>query len=218
MQFECQNRCTENILATVDRHSKISCITLQETWCDESNDMTKFVLPGYTMITKFKRTEDSNHDGYVHDDFSFGEVEGNQSLVHETFGIALWRKDVNITNKYVIFCVYRVPTGLTPDLLLFIDKFTELLERFQNKKAYFCCDTNINLLEIVNKTHFNTFYENITPSGYLPQITLPTRLGSNTLIDNIFTNNIHRSHTNCILQHKLSDHQAMMCILKMVLQ
>ena len=99
--------------------------------------MTKFILPGYTMITKFKRTEVSNHGGliiYVHDDFPFGEVEGNQSLVHETLGIELWRNDVNISNTYVIFCVYRVPIGLTPDLLLFIDTFTELLERFQNLK------------------------------------------------------------------------------------
>ena len=52
-------------LATVDRHSRISCITLQETWCDESTDMTKFILPGYTMITKFKRTEVSNHGGLI---------------------------------------------------------------------------------------------------------------------------------------------------------
>ena len=111
--------------------------------------------------------------------------------------------------------VYRAPTGLTPYLLLFIDKFTELLDIFQNKKTLFCCDTNINLLDIVNKTHFNTFYENLTQSGCLPQITLPTRIGSNTitLINNIFTNNIQRSHTTCILQHKLSDHQAMICIL-----
>ena len=35
-----------------------------------------------------------------------------------------------------------------------------------------------------------------------------------SLTNNIFTNNIHRLHTNCILQHKLSDHQAMICILK----
>ena len=73
------------LLATVDRHSRISCITLQETWCDESTDMTKCILPGYTMITQFKRTEDSNHG--VHQDFSFSEIEGNQSLVHETLGI-----------------------------------------------------------------------------------------------------------------------------------
>ena len=123
---------------TVDRHSRISCITLQETWCDESTDMTEFILPSYTMITKFKRMEVSNHGGliiYVHDYFSFSEIEGNKSLVHETLGIELWHKDLNISNKYEIVCVYRVPTGLTPDLLLFIDKFTELLERFQNKKV-----------------------------------------------------------------------------------
>ena len=100
--------------------------------------MTKFILPGYTVIIKFKRTEVSNHGGliiYIHYDFSFSEVEGNQSLVHEILGIVLWYKDVNISNKYVIFCVYRVPTGRTPDLLLFIDKFTELLKIFQNKKS-----------------------------------------------------------------------------------
>ena len=147
--------------------------------------------------------------------FPFSEIEGTQSLVLETLGIELWHKYVNITNKYVIFCVYRVPTGLTPDLLLFIDKITELLDRFQNfKKTYFCGDTNMDLLEMMNKTRFNTFYANLTQSGYLPQITLPTRLCSNTLIDNIFTYNIQRSHTNCILQHKVSDHQAMICILK----
>ena len=52
-------------LVTVDRHSRIRCITLQETWCDESTDMTKCILPGYTMITKFKRTEVSNHGGLI---------------------------------------------------------------------------------------------------------------------------------------------------------
>ena len=84
-------------LATVDRHSRMSCITLQETWCDESTDMAKFILPGYIYHdNKFKRTEVSNHSGliiYVHDDFFFSEIEG----------IELWRKDVNISNKYVIF-------------------------------------------------------------------------------------------------------------------
>ena len=89
------------------------------------------------MITKFERTGVSNHGAliiYVHDDFSFSEIKGNQLLVHETLGIELWHKDLNISNKYVVVCVYRVPTGLTPDLLLFIDKFTELLDRFQNLK------------------------------------------------------------------------------------
>ena len=63
----------------------------------------------------------------------------------------MWLKYLGIRKKNVIFSVYRVPPGLTPDLLLFIDKFTELLEIFLNIKAYLCCDININLFQIENK-------------------------------------------------------------------
>ena len=40
-------------LATIDEYTRISCITLQETWCDDSSDMSKFILPGYTMVVYF---------------------------------------------------------------------------------------------------------------------------------------------------------------------
>ena len=171
------------------------CFVNLRRWGTHRDSVVKDTMPRITLI----------EDSWVLD---------QQNLDLIVMVVCIYFASYQDSNKYVIFCVYRVATGLTPDLLLFIDKFTELLEIFQNKKAFFCCNTNINLLEIVNKTHFNTFYENITQSGYLPQITLRMRLGSNTLIVNIFTNNIQRSHTNCILQHKLSDHQAMICILK----
>ena len=105
-------------------------------------------------------------------------------------GSELWHQDLNISNNHVLFSVYEVPTGLTPELMLSIEKLPELLDTFQNRKGYLCCDTNINLLKIINKTHFNTFYENLTQSDYLIQITLSTSLCSNTLIFNIFMNNI----------------------------
>ena len=60
-------------LATVDPMSHVTCITLQETWCNEFTDMTQFNITGYTMITKFKCTEVSEHGGlviYVNNDFS----------------------------------------------------------------------------------------------------------------------------------------------------
>ena len=204
-------------LATVDPMSHVTCITLQETWCNEFTDMTQFNIAGYTMITKFKCTEVSEHGGlviYVNNDFSFTEITGNQSLIHETLGIEIWLKNSRNNHKFTIFSVYRVPTGITEDLLTFIQKFTELLELVQNKRAYICCDTNIDLLQIHKKTHFSTFYENITQNGFLPMITLPTRLGGNTLIDNIFTNNIGKPHINGIFKGKISDHQMAFCILE----
>ncbi len=202
-------------LAMID--VKFNVISLQETWCDESCDMDNFIIPGYAMIIKPKSAEVSNHGGliiYIDDDFNYSEIPGNGSLIHESLGIEIWRKESKITTKYTIFSIYRVPTGLLPDLQLFIDKFTELLELYQHKNAYFCCDTNINLLEINTKPHFNTFYEDTTQLGFLPKITLPTRLGANTLIDNIFTNNVESEHISGIFQHKLSDHQAIFCIIK----
>ena len=57
--------------------------------------------------------------------------------------------------------------------------------------VYVAGDFNINLLA-VNDTQFNSdYFDSILAAGYLPTITLPTRLLQNsTLIDNIFTNNL----------------------------
>ncbi len=204
-------------LASVNVHSQFSCITLQETWCDETSDMSQFEISGYNMVIKYKSAQISDRGGliiYVHEDFYYNEIPGNHSLIHESLGIEVWRKHSKYNNKFVVFSIYRVPTGLVEDLMTFIDKFSEILETYQNRKTYVCCDTNINLLDIDSKPHFNTFYENIVQLGYLPKITLPTRLGANTLIDNIFTNNVERSHISGIFQYKLSDHQATFCMLK----
>ena len=126
----------------IDEYTRISCITLQETLCDDSSDMSKFILPGYTMITKYKRAEVSDHGGliiYVHNDFYFNEIQGNQSLTHEALGVEIWHKDSSgkMINNYVIFSVYRVPTGLTPGLLTFINNFNN------------CCD-GVNLIIIIH--------------------------------------------------------------------
>lgn len=203
-------------LSIIDSHTKISCITLQESWCTESHDLSKYTIPNYTMITKFARTEISEHSGliiYIHNDFNYKEILGNDSPIHETLGVEIWHKTLK-NNKYIIFSVYRRHTGIVADLLLFIEKFTELLNQYRHRKMYISCDTNINLLEIGSKPHFNGFYENLTQLGFLPKITLPTRFGADSLIDNIFTNHIEGSHISGNFQHKLSDHQAMFCMLK----
>ena len=52
--------------------------------------------------------------------------------------------------------------------------------------------------------------------GFFPQITRPTRLSgdSNTLIDNIFTNNFYKPHLAGILVTPVSDHLIQFCIIK----
>ena len=52
--------------------------------------------------------------------------------------------------------------------------------------------------------------------GFIPNITLPTQISETaaTLIDNIFTNNIEKSHISGVLSTHFSDHQMIFTILK----
>ena len=62
---------------------------------------------------------------------------------------------------------------------------------------------------------FNNFYKNITSSGFIPKITLPTRIcdTASFLIDSVYTNAIDKSHVCGILIHPISDHQMYFCVL-----
>ena len=83
----------------------------------------------------------------------------------------------------------------------------------QHIKAYLCGDYNINLLKINSSLHCNRFFENIITLGFFPQIARPTRLSdkSNTLIDNIFTNDFRKPHLSEILVNPISDHLMQFC-------
>ena len=79
-----------------------------------------------------------------------------------------------------------------------------------------CGDFHINLLQIQTNQHFNQFYDSLTSTGFIPKITLPTRISETSaiLIDNIFTNNIDRAHVSGILSRKFSDHQMIFSLQK----
>ena len=62
----------------------------------------------------------------------------------------------------------------------------------ENKNTYLAGDFIFDLLHTENNETFN-FFENMS-SHMLPTITIPTK---NTVIDNIFTNQIHPDMNNC---------------------
>ena len=61
----------------------------------------------------------------------------------------------------------------------------------RSHNTYMCGDYNIDLLKI-NSVQFNeNYFDSIISSGYVPTITLPSRLSDNSsLIDNVFTSNL----------------------------
>ena len=58
------------------------------------------------------------------------------------------------------------------------------------------------------------YLDNILSSGYVPSVTIPTRLSNNSsLIDNVFTTNLSPDLFSCILDVHISDHQSVILFL-----
>ena len=47
----------------------------------------------------------------------------------------------------------------------------------RHHSAYICGDFNIDLLQMYTNHYYNDFFETAVSIGFLPQITLPTRIG-----------------------------------------
>ena len=88
-----------------------------------------------------------------------------------------------------------------------------MLAQFEarNETTYVCGYYNINLLLINENINCSRFFEFILGSGYLPSITLPTRLSDNsTPIDNIIYNKQINLIFAGILGNQISDHQTIL--------
>ena len=187
----------------MNTHETISVICIQETWGHNGIDMDSFSLPNYSLVNENRRL--SNHGGliiYVHDNFSFKVLNKDMHITHtsklfESLIVEIWRNNCKY-QKYIIGSIYRLPSYVNIDIEIFTEEYTELLNNLQSRSkfVYLCGDYNIDLLKISTNNVFNKFYENITSCGFIPKITLPTRIcdTTSTLIDNVYTNAIDKSH------------------------
>ena len=210
------------LLADVNIECPISVICIQESWAHENVDMSQFLLPNYSLIFENRRL--STHGGlimYIHDNFVYKDLNqesiiSGTSTLFESHFVEIWRKTCRF-RKYVIGNVYRLPSYNAEDLSAFTNEYSDLLNRLRtrSKFVYICGDYNIDILKMCSNNNYNTFYENVISSSFAPKITLPTRIcdTTNTLIDNIYTNVLDKSHTSGILIRPISDHQMYFCIM-----
>ena len=76
---------------------------------------------------------------------------------------------------------------------------------------FVCGDYNINLLSLNTDEHTVCYFDGILSSGFLPTLTLPTRISDRcTLIDTIFANKQEKINFAGILINGKSDHQALL--------
>ena len=111
----------------------------------------------------------------------------------------------------VIGVIYRPPNS---DLVTFTDIMKNIVEKVRReyKICYLMGDYKINLLNVDTHQLTSDFNDTLFSNGFVPMITRPTRVTSNsaTLIDNIFTNQVNNNNINHvmsgILLTDISDH------------
>ena len=111
-----------------------------------------------------------------------------------------------------------MPNYTGQDIDTFAEQYVvDLLHNIRNRSQfiYLCGDYNNDLLKINSNGNYNIFYENACAAGFVPKITLPTRIcdTASTLIDNVYTNALDKPHNSSILIRPNPDHQLHFCIM-----
>ena len=206
----------EYIKLLLDKFSCNNCplqvICLQETWFTANTDLSPYIIPGYHIISTGRYA--SNHGGlviYLSDIWNY-EVKtcNTDSQIWERQIIEISNPSTSARNKITIENIYRPPYNLQTNINTFMTEFNSTLLQYHSnsRNAYLCGDYNIDLLKMTSIQMHEDYFDNILSAGYIPTITLPTRLSENsTLIDNIFTNNVSNQITAGILDTHISDHQ-----------
>ena len=107
----------------------------------------------------------------------------------------------------IVGCVYRHPCM---DEHIFIEEYMQPLNEkleTESKKVFIAGDFNYNLLNLEHEATAN-FFEEMMSNYLMPTIILPTKINSknDTVIDNIFTNQVNPEMKSGNLTVSISDH------------
>ena len=193
-------------------------ICLQETWLSDDSDTALFQLNDYTLLSKGKSC--SVHRGtalYIHNSIYFKELYPDvTSTLWDGLFVELsleidQARNQTFYEKIVICNMYRPPRSSIDNLNSFIDDMSNIFQTFERTSNILIVgDFNIDILKFKQNSHINNYLENILSSGFLPNITFPTRLTScsGSLIDNIFSKSSGKllNIISGILLNQISDH------------
>ena len=167
-------------------------ICLQETWLSNEADTSLLQLENYILLSKGKSC--SAHGGiamYINKNLRYKEVNiSNFTANWDGQFVEFEIENCSIVNqKKLILCnIYRPPKNDIVEIQNFTQDLSKIFDHFDKEKNVLIAgDFNIDLLKLNSNNHINEYYDCIIASGYIPSLTLPTRLGnsSGTLIDNI---------------------------------
>ena len=217
--FKCLGLNIQSINAKIDQlqtyiasfrmnDCQFDAICLQETWLSNDQDTSTLEIDNYNLILKpYKATRHGGLGIYLDDSIQYEVLEIDESPSNIWEGLFI--KIVSNDRTFILGNVYRPPRDNIENYQCFTNEFDNVVKQLSGD-VVICGDFNINLLKFDERTSVNDFLENILSNGYLPKITLPTRLtrNSGTLIDNAFVkmSNNFSNTTSGIVSFKISDH------------
>ncbi|XP_065658632.1 uncharacterized protein LOC136083154 [Hydra vulgaris] len=180
-----------------DLNHDFKIISLTETWLKSNEKNCNYELNNYVSIHQPRKT----HVGggvsiFIHKSINF--ILRNDVNVNDTDCESLC---IEITNKatknIIINSIYRKPGGNFKIFKSYLKNFLSNTN-ITKKHVYLTGDYNINLLNHSSNVNVQYFLNTLIQHDIIPTISKSTRITntSSTLLDNIFTNNIH----NCLLE------------------
>lgn len=194
----------ERLLSGLNVHFDV--IAISETWFDKYTNLPSFALDGYTLYQSARANKQGGGVAlYVSNNLRC------QSVVISTVDNIFESITVHLISKqhkqFVVSCVYRAPGSC---ITTFCEHLRPIIANlFKSKNSmYVCGDFNINLLNHAVHPPTLEFLNLMSNYALIPVITKPTRItkSSQTVIDNIFTNECITPIDSGILVNDLSDH------------
>lgn len=187
--------------------SKYDIICLSESWLDDQL-VNGYSLAGYKLINSCLQTHIRGKGCamYISDDINFNIIESLSIKIPEIQSLFIEIRSPKSRN-IIVGTIYRSPSYDANVFLEFIDEIVGNISK-SLKISVIGGDFNLDLLQINNSEPVTKFIEGMSAGGFLPTITLPTRIShhSATLIDNMFCNSIHEVKKSGIIIDDTSDH------------
>lgn len=211
----------------IDHFGKFDVICLNETSCNTAslaNGINDLILEGFhtPLIQNPHRT--SNRGGGLAIYVSTRVCEEEQiellnvkpdasddNCTLECMFVKIKLKMINNGFKnYIIGNFYRSPSASTTTSLEQLDIALNKLDKHKDKHIVLVGDFNIDLLKHERDNASQTIINSTVSNNFCQVISRPTRITdhSATLIDHIYTNQIHNVCKTGIITHDISDHLA----------
>ena len=193
---------------------KFDVIAISETWFTNDTPHSLFNLDGYSLYYASRKNRQGGGVAlYISNCLSCKSIR--VYCTENMFESIFIELSSGKSSGILVSCVYRMPGSCINS---FCNELRQILqaEIKPKQKNFLCGDYNINLLKYDEHYPTREFIDLMSSFGLKPTINKPTRITrtSQTLIDNIFTNEIIKPIETGILINDISDHLPIYNILK----